>query len=69
MPVKVRLSDSVDLMSFHGAGILAEMIENYWHEWGHTNVKAYRVEISHRITSYGVKSNLVNGLPPRKKPK
>lgn len=60
--VHKRLSDSVDLMSFYGAGVLAGTVERYWHERGHANVIVERVEIFEG--TWGVRSNLVAGLPP-----
>jgi len=63
--------------SYEGAFRLAAKVEDYWHKRGHYNVKAepyciglfafdYNRAPSDRKCNkrYGVRSNLVNGLPP-----
>lgn len=57
------MSDSVDFMDFYGSGVLAGIVQRYWHERGHTNVIVERVEIFEG--TWGVRSNLVAGLPPK----
>ena len=64
-----------DSYSFEGAFRLAAKVEDYWHRRGHRNVKAEPYSIGHfkflpasgqarALERFGVRSNLVNGLPP-----
>jgi len=63
-----------DSYSFEGAFRLAAKVEDYWHRRGHHNVKAEPFSIGHfqfmphthtkAQERFGVRSNLVNGLPP-----
>ncbi len=55
--------DKFDALSYYGAKMIANHITNYWAARGFHNVVAMRFSISD-TASYGVKSNLVNGLPP-----
>ncbi len=49
----------------HGAGVLAALVEKYWHGRGHRHVKAERYELGANVPGmWGVRSNLVAGLPP-----
>ena len=52
-----------DLHSPKGADKLKAVILRFWLDRGYSNVRAERYEISPGIWS--VRSNLVNGLPPR----
>lgn len=52
-----------DLHSPKGADKLKAVILRFWLDRGYANVRAERYEISPGIWS--VRSNLVNGLPPR----
>ncbi len=55
-------STTMDYYSKRGAEILAGIVTAYWVKQGigHVVAEAFRVE----GTTWGVKSNLVNGLPP-----
>lgn len=50
-----------------GAERLAERIVSYWHSRGFRDVTAtvYKIMASTGLC-YGIRSNLVNGLPPRR---
>ena len=55
------------------AKLNAEMIEQYWHEQGYTNVYAKVYTEKTRVngvivTTYEIESNLVGGMPPKIKP-
>jgi hypothetical protein len=54
---------SRDYYTAFGAGILAKTIETNWHERGAGHVKVERYKIK-GTEAWGVRSNLVNGLPP-----
>lgn len=56
---------SLGSYSHHAAGVLAKTIETYWRERGHGNVRAERYELDGFPNHWGVRSNLVNGLPPK----
>jgi hypothetical protein len=60
MRVKI---DCDDLLSKRGARLLAEVISNYWLNRGHL-VFAEGFAIP-ETTAWGVRSNLVNGFPPK----
>ena len=55
----------VDLSTRFGAWTLAEAIMEVWRRRGYGNVKVERYEIG--AGSWGVRSNLVNGLPPTRR--
>lgn len=65
---KAELPASLDVTSRHGAGVLCDMIERYWHGLGHKSVVAERYEVfpGAFVNAWGVRTNLVAGLPPRK---
>jgi len=61
-----------ELTTQEGATAHAKRLEAYWHAQGHTNVKWTALPIvglGAKLggTGWGVRSNLVNGLPPRVK--
>lgn len=53
-------------------------MQKYWHDLGHTNVKCVAIESTHHFKDkdgqshasihWGIKSNLVGGLPPTTTP-
>ncbi len=55
-----------DAYSQFGAQHLANEINQFWFDKGHRNVKAeaYIIDSKAAKIEYGVRSNLVNGLPP-----
>lgn len=53
----------MDYYTKHGAGVLADTITRYWADRGHPQVYAERYQDG---LGWFVRSNLVNGLPPRK---
>ena len=63
---------SVDLLTVSGARELAEKVSAYWHGAGRTEVVCWVIESDNERKTPGtiavVRSNLVNGLPPRRKP-
>lgn len=63
MPKPERLKiDCDNLHSKRGARLLAEAIANYWLDRGHmVFTEIYPLDVLH----WGVRSNLVNGLPRR----
>jgi hypothetical protein len=68
-PLKVSEYTQQDWSSENGAAALATRIMAVWREAGHDNVVAWVERVSSRSDKgsvYGVKSNLVNGLPPPK---
>jgi hypothetical protein len=59
-PERVKI-DCDDLLSKRGSRILAEVIVNYWTNRGHfVFAEGYSIPDS---LAWGVRSNLVNGLP------
>lgn len=56
----------MDSLTKHGAGRLCETIEAFWRGLGFTTVKAERFEVwpGEGIDTWGVRSNLVAGMPP-----
>jgi hypothetical protein len=61
----------MDFLTETGAWKLARVVEDAWRKAGHDNVFAYvepisasRVRKGDRL-NYAIKTNLVNGLPPR----
>lgn len=54
----------LDFYTKNGAGVLAAVITNYWKRRGYPDVRVDRYQIPH-TTAYGVRSNIVNGFPPR----
>lgn len=59
-----ELPRGLDLFSSYGAGRLAKHIEDYWRARGFAGVRAERFEVGVG-EAWGVRSNLVNGYPPR----
>ncbi|MDE2096291.1 MAG: hypothetical protein KGL39_03530 [Patescibacteria group bacterium] len=52
-------------LDLEGASRLRKRLIEYWHSRGHTNVHVSIVPGNYRQFSlYGIRSNLVNGLPP-----
>lgn len=61
------IRDEVDYFTRTSARKLAHQIENYWHARGHKHVRVQAVRLEgFDSLMYGIKSNLVNGLPPRR---
>lgn len=61
-PDKVKI-DCDDLLSKRGAKLLAEAIMNYWAGRGHVVVaESYPLSAPN---AWSVRSNLVNGFPPK----
>lgn len=56
-----------DNYTANGADKLKAVILRYWLDRGFVNIRAEKYEISPGI--WGVRSNLVNGLPPSRKRK
>ena len=59
-----------DHLTRSGAEALAARLDAYWHGLGHAHVQHTAVEIPVALSKMGgeawtVRSNLVNGLPPR----
>jgi len=57
-----------ELSSQIGAHALAKEIEAWWHSRGYPQVKAWvsdKIFTSAKGNIYGVKTNLVRGMPPR----
>jgi hypothetical protein len=59
---------TTDYFSNAGASALAETITTYWHSRGYPWVEAERFPIAERPSMWGVRSNLVDGLPPTRRP-
>lgn len=58
-----------DHFTFRGATKLAKTIEHYWHSRGHRNVTTWLHEFRYAdlpSAQFAVRSNLLNGLPPKK---
>lgn len=48
------------------SAMLAEWVRDYWRERGYLNVKTWVARNGKdELPTYSVRSNLVNGLPPR----
>jgi hypothetical protein len=62
-PAKFEFPPKFDALSKSGAAVLAECIMKAWVNRGYGNVVARRFPIAD-TASWGVESNLVNGLPP-----
>ena len=56
-----------DLCSEGGAHYLANKLDQWWHDYGYPQVSHHAIPLaSTRLGAlWGVRSNLVNGLPPR----
>lgn len=54
-----------DGFSKDGADALALSIMTFWREHGHNTVKAWTYRLSAATPDWGVRSNLVSGLPRR----
>jgi hypothetical protein len=64
-----------DYLCAAGAQYLAEKIKTFWHEGGHRNVATWIVTSRNLaaednpndkpVATWGVRSNLINGLPPK----
>ena len=55
-------------LTYDGARALADRIQQYWHKRGALHVTAYLDPIDRsdgKSPGYGVRSNLINGNPPR----
>lgn len=61
------MTDPKDTYTSFGAGLLAKTIETYWHDRGARHVKVERYELEHFPGMWGVRSNLVAGMPPKAK--
>lgn len=59
------LSDHSDFLDRAGAQAIAASINDYWRARGHLTVRAEPYELPDFRRVYGVRSNLVGGLPPR----
>lgn len=61
-----KKDDAADYYTLHGAGVLAQRIEDYWTKRGYPAIQADRFEIlGTSPKKYGVKSNIgPNGFPP-----
>ena len=59
----------VDYASRDGAYELIAMIEKYWAERGYRGLKAevVLVKTTRAHAVFGVRSNMINGFPPREK--
>jgi hypothetical protein len=68
MPKPILPPDK-DAFTKYAAGVLAAHIQKFWHDRGGAGhlVRAERYEIPEAPGLWGVRSNLVNGLPPRMK--
>jgi hypothetical protein len=53
-----------DGFSRAGAEQLAEVIVTYWRDQGHNSVRAWPYRFNDGGNDWGVRSNLVAGLPP-----
>lgn len=61
------LPRGMDLLEKHKAGLLATFIEAYWKARGFRGIKAERFPVDPLLPdgAWGVRSNCVNGYPPR----
>lgn len=57
---------TTDYYTKHGAGTLADMVNAYWAKRGVSHVLAERYPMG-STGAWGVRSNLVGGLPPPQK--
>ena len=62
---QIRPSRAVNWLSRDGAEDCARAIETFWHQRGHAGVKCSVHEASETAGRFHVRSNLVNGKPPR----
>lgn len=63
IPRKFEFPDKMDALSRHGAGLLCDAVMDYWVRKGVGHVVAQRYQVE-GTASWGVRSNLVGGLPP-----
>lgn len=64
MPGKSRIkAPREDYLTYYGASILCQRIEEYWHNAGHRAVRAERYEVPGMPGVWAVTSNLVTGRP------
>lgn len=52
-----------DFFTKHGAELLRQHITNYWQARGFLSVRVERFQLPGRV-DWGVRSNLVDGVPP-----
>lgn len=64
VPEFPTLPKGEDFSTSFGAGVLAGYIESFWRGRGYSAVKVERYEVGDG--AWGVRSNLYNGLPPRR---
>lgn len=63
-PKRVKI-DCDDLNSGHGANLVRNVIRAFWHGRGFLSVQVDAYPLGPALPGkYGVRSNLVNGLPP-----
>lgn len=58
-------SKDKDHFTSYGAGVLARRIQAHWHKLGFRHVLVERYELQSMPGVFGVRSNLINGKPPR----
>lgn len=59
------IREETDYFTRTEARKLAHQIEAFWHSKGHRNVRAQAYPLAGFERLHGVRSNLVNGLPPQ----
>ena len=64
MPAKELPPDLPDYSTKAGAKLLMATIRNYWKFRGY-NISIEIVEVTSAPRHFGIRSNLVNGIPPR----
>jgi hypothetical protein len=62
-PVPHVFPDKMDALSKFGAGLIADAVMDFWVRRGFGNVHAERFPVE-GTNSWGVRSNLIAGLPP-----
>lgn len=63
-----NFGDYPNYLTEGGAKALSQKIEQYWHKRGFDKMQAWVAENRHGVActrTYGVRSNLLNGWPPK----
>ena len=59
------LDGHTDFLGLRGADALVRHLTDWWHSRGYVGVKFERYQLPGAVGTYGVRSNLRNGLPYR----
>lgn len=64
-PAFPEFTKGQDTLTRYGAGVLADYIDQYWRTRGYLGIQTEKYELPGSPGVYGVRSNMVGGVPPR----